>query len=181
MSSLVHELDRDPPKTTKELLDIATRHASSEEAVGAGFVLGNRKTAISCSRAAPSKATIKSTRKGAKGGKKGQKWHPRCVAIMASDDSDEGKADDSSKEYVTAIKHDFKHKVWQQKDHFKKLHKATRPNHSYPVKHKLKDYTVMKNFMTSADLLKRRKLEGDPGGKDTAPIPEEVEVMTIFG
>jgi hypothetical protein len=181
MSSLVHEIDRDPPKTTKELLDIATRHASSEEAVGAGFVLGNMKTAVSSSRAAPSKATVKSTRKGAKGGKKGQKWHPRCVAIMASDDNDEEKADDSGKEYVMAVKHDFKHKTWQQKDHFKKLHKATRPNHSYLVKHKLKDCTVMKNFMTSVALLKCRKLEGDPGGKDATPIPEEVEVMTIFG
>jgi hypothetical protein len=37
--TLVHVLIRDQPKTTKELLDIATRHASVEEAVGAAFVL----------------------------------------------------------------------------------------------------------------------------------------------
>jgi hypothetical protein len=37
----VHELDHDQQKTTKELLDIATRHASGEEAVRAIFVQAN--------------------------------------------------------------------------------------------------------------------------------------------
>jgi hypothetical protein len=32
--TLVHELSHDQPKTMKELLDIATRHTSGEEAVG---------------------------------------------------------------------------------------------------------------------------------------------------
>jgi hypothetical protein len=32
--TLMHELSREPPRTTKELLDIATRQASGEEAVG---------------------------------------------------------------------------------------------------------------------------------------------------
>jgi hypothetical protein len=41
----VQELDRDQPKTTKELFDIATRHASGEEAVGAIFIQSNRKAA----------------------------------------------------------------------------------------------------------------------------------------
>jgi len=35
--SLVHKLRRKGPRTTKELLDIATSHASGEEAVGAIF------------------------------------------------------------------------------------------------------------------------------------------------
>jgi hypothetical protein len=34
----MHELGCDQPKTTKELLDIATRHASGEEAIRAVFV-----------------------------------------------------------------------------------------------------------------------------------------------
>jgi hypothetical protein len=38
---MVPELGREQPKTIKELCDITTRHASSEEAVGAAFVLGN--------------------------------------------------------------------------------------------------------------------------------------------
>jgi hypothetical protein len=35
--SLVHKLGRKGPRTTKDLLDIAMSHASSEEAVGAIF------------------------------------------------------------------------------------------------------------------------------------------------
>ena len=35
--SLVHKLGHNGPRTTKELLDIATNHASGEEAVGAIF------------------------------------------------------------------------------------------------------------------------------------------------
>jgi hypothetical protein len=35
--SLVHKLGRKGPRTTKELLDIATSHASDEEAIGVIF------------------------------------------------------------------------------------------------------------------------------------------------
>jgi hypothetical protein len=71
--TLVHELDREQLKTTKELLDITTRHASSEEVVGATLLLGNAGMATSGGQATPTKATVKSARKGAKGGKKGPK------------------------------------------------------------------------------------------------------------
>jgi hypothetical protein len=36
--TLVHELSHDQPNTTRELLDIATRHASGEEVVGDAFI-----------------------------------------------------------------------------------------------------------------------------------------------
>jgi hypothetical protein len=45
--TLVHELDYEQRKTTKELVNIATRHATSEEAVLAAFVLGNAEVATS--------------------------------------------------------------------------------------------------------------------------------------
>jgi hypothetical protein len=54
-------------------------------------------------------------------------------------------------------------------------------NHSYLIKHKLKDCTMMKSLMTSGALSRGKKLEGDPGGKGAAPDPREVVVMTIFG
>jgi hypothetical protein len=71
--TLVHELDCEQPKTTKELLDITTRHASGEEAVRATFILGNASTTTNGDRATPTKTTIMGTRKAAKGGKKGSK------------------------------------------------------------------------------------------------------------
>jgi hypothetical protein len=66
------------------------------------------------------------------------------------------------------------------KDHFKKLLKTTFPHHSYSIKHKLKDCTMMKNFMMSRAFSKGRKPGGDSGGKSVVPIPREVEVMTLF-
>jgi hypothetical protein len=51
--SLVHELSREQPKTTKELLNIATRHASGEEAVGANFTLAKEGVAIGGGQTAP--------------------------------------------------------------------------------------------------------------------------------
>jgi hypothetical protein len=41
--TLVHELGHDQLSTTKDLLDIATWHASGEEAIGAAFILHNVK------------------------------------------------------------------------------------------------------------------------------------------
>jgi hypothetical protein len=66
------------------------------------------------------------------------------------------------------------------KDHFEKLLEATYPHHPYPVKHMLKECTMMKKFMTSRAPSRGSKLGGDPGGKSAAPIPEEAEVMTDF-
>jgi hypothetical protein len=70
---LVHELGREQPKITMELLDIVTRHASGKEAVKGAFILGNAGVATNGSRAIPTKATVIGARKGAKGSKKGQK------------------------------------------------------------------------------------------------------------
>jgi hypothetical protein len=68
----VHDLDHNQSNTTKELLDIATRHTSSEEAVKVVFILGNGETIPSANRATPFKANGKGTKKGAKGGKRGK-------------------------------------------------------------------------------------------------------------
>jgi hypothetical protein len=39
---------------------------------------------------------------------------------------------------------------------------------------------MKKKFMTSGAPSKGRKPEGDPGGKDTTPIPGDMAVTTIF-
>jgi hypothetical protein len=128
---LVHKLGREQRNTTNELLDIATQHASGEVAVSGGW-------------AAPTKATIKSARKGTKGGKKGQKRRPHHFSIMAGNSGKE--ADNSGEVFVAIAKHDFKWKTQSPKDHFEKLLEATCPHHQYPVKHNLKDCTMMKKI-----------------------------------
>jgi hypothetical protein len=156
--TLLHELDRDQPNTTKELLDIATRHASDEEAVGATFVLGDGKMVPGGSRAVPSITTGKGSKKGAKGGKKGSKWHPRWVTIATSNNDNDKETDDDEQEYIMTAERDFKRQARQPKDHFQKLLEVVYPNHTYPVKHRLKDYTMIKkNVMTSGAISKGKK------------------------
>jgi hypothetical protein len=66
-------------------------------------------------------------------------------------------------------------------DHFEKLLKATCPNHTYPVKHKLKECTVMKNYMTMRNQARNKKPEGDSTVKAAAPFLEEKAVLSIYG
>jgi hypothetical protein len=54
-------------------------------------------------------------------------------------------------------------------------------NHAYLVKHKLKDCTIMKNFMTMGTLSKGKKPERDLGGIGTASSHGEAAVMMIYG
>jgi hypothetical protein len=37
-------------------------------------------------------------------------------------------------------------------DHFEKLLEEICSNHAYPIKHKLRDYNMMKNFIASGSL-----------------------------
>jgi hypothetical protein len=53
------------------------------------------------------------------------------------------------------------------------------PNHAYPVRQKLKEYSMMKNYKTMGALAKRKKPEGDPTGKAIVPFHEKA-VMSIY-
>jgi hypothetical protein len=75
----------------------------------------------------------------------------------------------------------FRSRARPPTDHFKGLLKEAYPNHAYPIKHKLKECGMMKNFLTSGALAKGKEAEGDPGGKGTTPFPGEETVMMIHG
>jgi hypothetical protein len=66
-------------------------------------------------------------------------------------------------------------------DHFKKLLEETYPNHTYAVRHKLKDCSMTRNYMTTGTLTKGKKPKKDPRGKAVAPFPREKAVMVIYG
>jgi hypothetical protein len=89
--------------------------------------------------------------------------------------------DDSDEVYVAIVERDFKRQARQLNDHFKKLLEATHLNHSYPVKHYLKDCTMMKNLMTLGALSGGKKHEGDPSVMVATPAPRETTVMAISG
>jgi hypothetical protein len=118
-------------------------------------------------RAAPTKAAINGAWKGAKDGKKGPKSRPHLVAIVAGNE----EAGDSSEEFIAAAECHFKRQTQPPKDHFEKLLEVTRPHHPYPIKHKLKDCTMMKKFMMSGTFSKGGKPGGDQEGKVQHPFP----------
>jgi hypothetical protein len=104
---------------------------------------------------------------------------------MVATSCDEGDSDkdagDSDEELVTTIEHNSKHQVRQPTDHFKKLLEASCPNNMYPVRHKLKECTMIKNYMTMETFAKGKRPEGDLAGKAASPFPDEKAVMLIYG
>jgi hypothetical protein len=106
----VHELNRDQPKTMKKLIDIAIRHASSEEAVGAVFIQSSGKEAPGGGRGEPPKATDKGAKWGARSDKMGPKQWPEWVAITTSCDEGDHDKDvgDSNEELVSVVERNFK-------------------------------------------------------------------------
>jgi hypothetical protein len=57
--------------------------------------------------------------------------------------------EDSSEECEVIAKHDFKRCTRLPNDHFEKVLEKACPHHPYPVKHKLRDCTMMKKLMSS--------------------------------
>jgi hypothetical protein len=51
----------------------------------------------------------------------------------------------------------------------------------YLVRHKLKECTMMKNYMTTGTFPKGKRPEGISAGKVATPFPEEKAVMSIYG
>jgi hypothetical protein len=90
------------------------------------------------------------------------------------------KADDSDMGCVATATHSGKRQARLATYHIERLLKEAYPNHSYPIKHKLKDYGMMKNFMTSGSITWDRGLEEDPSGSDVMPFPGEDVVMTVY-
>jgi hypothetical protein len=113
---------------------------------------------------------------------KGAKEAPQWVTITTGNgDDDYDKVEDgSNEEHVDAVERDFKRQARQPTDHLEKLLEVTCPNHAYPIKHKLKECSMMKNYMTTGALAKGKKPVGDPGGMAAAPIPREEAIMPIY-
>jgi hypothetical protein len=159
---------------SKELLDIATRHASIEEAIGAVVVQGDGKMVPDSSRGTSSKASDKDAKKGAKDGKKGQTRRPNGSQLLpvAMTTTRKRMALTRSVSRPLSMISNARHDSQTN---------TLRVYHAYPIKHKLKGYIMMKNFMTSRALSKGKMPKGDPDGKGSTPFPEEEAIMSING
>jgi hypothetical protein len=70
--------------------------------------------------------------------------------------------------------------LWPPTYHFERLLKEVCLNHVYPIKHMLKDYNLMKNFLISVSLTWDREPEEDSGGRGATPFPGEDAVMMVY-
>jgi hypothetical protein len=66
-------------------------------------------------------------------------------------------------------------------DHFERLFEEVCPNHAYAIKHKLRDCSLMKNFMAKWSLSWGMEVDEAPIKDDATPFLGEGTVMTIFG
>jgi hypothetical protein len=73
-----------------------------------------------------------------------------------------------------------KHPMRPPRDHIKRLHVVACPNHVFPVRHKLKDYGMMRCFKTLGTLTWGAKLEKGPNGSDMMAFHEENTIMTVY-
>jgi hypothetical protein len=138
------------------------------EAVGAAFTLAEAGATVSGGRTTPPNITVRGTKKGGKGGKKGQKRHPRRLTATVNNSNTGMEIENSDKEFIVVAEHDFKRRTRSPKDHFKKILEAAYPHHPYPIKHKLKDCTMMRRFLSSVGTpLDGDELARDPRGRGT--------------
>ena len=119
---MVHKLGRKGPRTTKELLDIATSHASGEEAVGAIFDHSDGKARRD--EGASEGASNRSAKR------KNKKQRRDNSLVVAADRKDGRKPTEGTL------------------NHFEKILKGLCPNHAFPVKHLLKDCGLMRKFLS---------------------------------
>jgi hypothetical protein len=103
------------------------------------------------------------------------------VTTSRDEDNNDMDAGDYDEELMDATEHDFKSQAWLPVDHFEKLLEVKCPNHTYPIKNKMKECTMMKYYMTMGSLARSKKPEGDLVGRAATPFPEETVIMLIYG
>jgi hypothetical protein len=81
---------------------------------------------------------------------------------------------------ATAVAGSSKHQARLPTYHIKKLLDEICLNHAYPVKHKLRDCGMMKNFMALGSLARGMEVDEVLDEGDTTPFPEEDTVITIY-
>jgi hypothetical protein len=157
------------PRTTRELLDIASNHADGEEVVAATLNTpqGKGKQVVDHGKGTSSRF------------KKKKKKNDKC------------RRDDN---FVTAVECKASRPKGNQgkpaptRDHFEKLLDAPCPHHEVPMKHMLRECRLMKNYVKSTLKLKTADQPDKQGpshdnddGAGAMFLSEDGAVYMIFG
>ena len=157
--SLVHKLGCRGPRTTKELLDIATSHASEEEVVGAIFDHSDDKV-----------WRDEGAGEGASNhpAKRKNKKQRRNNSLVAAADRKGGRKPTEG-----------------TPNHFEKMLEGLCPNHTFPVKHLLKDYGLMHKFLAGSANKGEQGKEPTPTANDAEEKDDDFPMpngcLMIFG
>ena len=155
---LVHKLGRRGLWTTKELLDIATSHASREEAVGAIFNRSDRKT-----------RRDEDASEGASNhpAKRKNKKQRRDNSLVAAADRKGGQKPTEG-----------------TLNHFEKMLEGPCPNHAFPAKHLYKECGLMRKYFARGLNKEEQGKEPIPTTDDTKEkddtFPTTTGALMIF-
>jgi hypothetical protein len=147
------------------LRNVTAHYATNNEAVKLLPTPGSGEATPRSGREAPFDVAIHDAKEGVKGGKKRHKQCPQWGSSVGR---------------VTIAARSGKRQALPPTDHFERLLEVACPNHAYPVKHKLKDCDMIKNFMVSGFLTQGMELDKVSSRRNTTPFTEEDAVMTIY-
>jgi hypothetical protein len=167
-TSLIHHLGRRMPRTTRELLNIASNHADSEKVVAATLNTPQGKGKQVVGHGEGTSSRFKKKKK-----------------------NDKRLHDDN---FVTTVESKASHpkgnpaKLAPSRDHFKRLLDAPCPHHEVPIKHTLWECRLMKNYVKgtlkpkTVDQPKKGGPSPDNDDSAGAAFPEEDgTIHMIFG
>jgi hypothetical protein len=164
--------------TTEELYSVTTQYATSSKAAKFCLPHGSMQVTPSNDREALSDVAVQSASEGTKRWRK-QRLQGAMTTADYNDDNN-GKVGGSGKGPVMTVVHNDKHQARSPTNHFKRLLEEACPKHAYHIRHKLKDYDMMKSFMISGSPTQGTELDEDPSGSETMPFPDENEVMMVY-
>jgi hypothetical protein len=168
--------------TFEKSCGIATQHATRYEVVVLCPAQGSFELTPSSGKEAPSDVVVHNVKEEDKGSKNRCKQRPQGTMTTTNhDDGNDKEAESSSVRRISTTADSDKRQTRPPIYHFKRLLKEACPNHAYLVRHKLKDRSMMRSFMTLGSLTWVAELDEDPGRSDTTPFLRENAVMTVHG
>jgi hypothetical protein len=112
--------------------------------------MGNGRATPSSGREASSGVVVLDAEEGTK------KRRKQCLQEVLAVANDDGGNDEEAGGFgvarVTITVGGGKRQARPPTNHFERLLEQACPNHAYSVKHKVRDYNMMKNFMVSASI-----------------------------
>jgi hypothetical protein len=130
--------------------DVIALYATGNETTELRPAPSSREATLSSGKEKSFNVTAHNAKEGTKGGKKRRKQRPQW--ITATTDYDGGNDEEVGGfgvGHIVTATCSSKCQARSPIDHFERLLEEACPNHEYPIKNKLKDCGMMKNFLIS--------------------------------